>query len=333
MGMDRGILLFDRIKQLGAAEFNRWVFAPEVSYRLFYQPCNKGSLVDFFSDTLDAELIRSNKLYGTSKKVWSGLGDFFYIPPNKRKKSSSISHNSLNLANSIPLDFISPFSLSINVLDKEDGFTDVEDFACLYSLDENVEVLLKLENSMQVIKKISPHVYNMITKFTKVMVVRTDGTTNDIFTSATSTQYLGRTLLVNPHLEFVDTALLTDGIVHEAMHSVLYMLERAFPWVHDRDLYFDETVLVQSPWSGRMLKLRPFLQANFIWYGLYNFWKKSSNFNILENELSLFYMERAISGFLKDDILETLSPYKYGICNELLEVIGKMQKSMISETN
>ena len=72
-------------------------------------------------------------------------------------------------------------------------------------------------------------------------------------------------------IDYLDIA---EALVHEAIHSLLYMQERCHPWV-PAELYAPVPRVV-SPWRGRNLALRPFLQACFVWYGILQFWGKAT---------------------------------------------------------
>ena len=125
---------------------------------------------------------------------------------------------------------------------------------------------------------------------------------------------IGRMGLGNPHratkLELVDL------IVHESIHSLLYMLER------DVRFYLVDPGIhgFQSPWSGRLLTLHSYTHACFVWYGLAHFWSAAG----CQEEARLL-LRRALSGFAQDDLVK---PIRNFVTEEVVATISGMQETM-----
>ncbi|MGE3683703.1 MAG: hypothetical protein AB7G93_18420 [Bdellovibrionales bacterium] len=84
-----------------------------------------------------------------------------------------------------------------------------------------------------------------------------------LFTSSQIT-HVGRVTLDNV-LE-AKTAQLIDGLVHESIHSYLYMVEERERFLATR---LDPGVFVSSPWTGRNICLHSFVHACFVWFSLH----------------------------------------------------------------
>ena len=63
---------------------------------------------------------------------------------------------------------------------------------------------------------------------------------------------------------------IVDALVHETIHSLIYMIELFAPLCTDQRKALSHFGV--SPWSGRTLDLHSLLHACFVWFGLWNFW-------------------------------------------------------------
>jgi hypothetical protein len=79
------------------------------------------------------------------------------------------------------------------------------------------------------------------------------------------------TLILNGHLGPSESAPLAEAIVHEAIHSLLFMFEEVHAPFLPRNSGA-EFLTVRSPWSGKDLFLSAYIHACVVWYGLYWFW-------------------------------------------------------------
>jgi HEXXH motif-containing protein len=114
--------------------------------------------------------------------------------------------------------------------------------------------------------------------------------------SSSFSQFIGLALLVNPHLPAVDVEKLTDSIVHESIHSMLFMLEEVeAPFLLDR---LSAKIMVTSPWSGNVINLHAYLHACLVWYGLYRFWRRVSSTGEYSAERRRALQDKARSGFV-----------------------------------
>ena len=166
-----------------------------------------------------------------------------------------------------PLDFGSPYAAAIDLGgpanrpgEPRPPFEDAE----------MAMVVERLRLACAAIRRTSPHVLDFATTFNKVLVSQKDPVATRQFTSGSTGQFVGRSFVTNPHLDSVRQVDLAEALVHEGIHSLLYMQERTRSWGPAPELE-DSIARVVSPWSGNHLSLASFLHACFVWYGLAHF--------------------------------------------------------------
>jgi hypothetical protein len=183
----------------------------------------------------------------------------------------------------------------------------------------------RLEAAMRGIDAVDAGVASFVRRFTLVANVLVDSETPK-FTSGSTSQYIGRSLFCNAHLPGVDVELMADSLVHEAIHSLLYMHEIREEWI-DNDVLSRESV-VESPWSGATLLVRPFLQACFVWFGLTHFWSLALGGSAFRPERAEARLVMARRGFLNGPLEARIAGYVPHIAPPLLEMVRTMQATV-----
>ena len=222
----------------------------------------------------------------------------------------------------IPLDLRSPHARS---LDLHGGSRMVCPPRLAPADDVTQEAIARVEEAWRSIRATPGTVADCVAAWTRVVVVQSDGSGQ--FWSRSNGQYIGRVMLVNPHLHQTPVAEVADALVHEAIHSFLSMQERAEPWVHDASLYTDAAVVV-SPWSGNPLPVGPFLKACFVWYGLTMFWGEHVGGAIFGEAPARRMLVRALQGFCGQNFADILWPWHDRVRSELMELVTDMQRSV-----
>jgi hypothetical protein len=188
--------------------------------------------------------------------------------------------------------------------------------------------LSRLEAAMRGIHAMDPGVAAFVQRFTLVANVLVDSETPK-FTSGSTSQYIGRSLFCNAHLPGVDAELMAESLVHEAIHSLLYMHEVCERWILDEAVISREAI-VQSPWSGAMLLLRPFLQACFVWFGLTRFWSRAQHSSSFRPERIEARLATARGGFLKGPLDERIGGYVPNVDPTVIELVRAMQEIVVA---
>ncbi|WP_326600676.1 radical SAM protein [Streptomyces sp. NBC_01803] len=96
------------------------------------------------------------------------------------------------------------------------------------------------------------------------------------------------------------------------------------PWARG-DRLFDPRPSVRSPWTGRLLPIRPFLQATFVWYGLLHFWSLALAAGAFPTARAEERRETARRGFLRTPLAELMTPCRPHLSDDVAETITTLQ--------
>lgn len=113
---------------------------------------------------------------------------------------------------------------------------------------------------------------------------------------------------------------LVSAILHEAIHSYLYMVEAEFPFSADVNRLRGWTA--RSPWSGRELPIASFVHAVFVWFGLAQFWKAALGAEAFPDAAVEF--EHAVAGFAGPDFEREISSLAGRVRPDVLEVFDTL---------
>ncbi|MGH6985636.1 MAG: hypothetical protein ACRED9_02195 [Caulobacteraceae bacterium] len=101
-------------------------------------------------------------------------------------------------------------------------------------------------------------------------------------------------LMVDVHETKCTRPVLVEALVHEAIHSFIFMREAM-----TGSLVSDARSVIEitSPWTGRRLFLSGFAHACFVWWGVLNFWTRSMASGNWSDAECRPQLERARKGF------------------------------------
>lgn len=186
------------------------------------------------------------------------------------------------------------------------------------------QVFMKLEKCMTLLAANSPQAHQFVNHFLEQISLRIEPELPDRFNSSSFSKFIGLALLVNPNVERADLCNLTEALVHEAMHSMLFMLEEVEgPFLIDRN---SARVVVTSPWSGAEINLHAYIHACVVWFGLYWLWEVLIDTGAYP-EKARALQNRAHSGFLHRP-LANISAYHALIEESALEMLHSIERSM-----
>ena len=298
------------LRALDDAALERLALAPETTARLTRRESD-GSTLDFLEMSAAAELRRSGRPVAYAGECISALGDYRWTAQGFGKSS--------DLRCGIPLDVDSPYAAAVDMsgLDR-----DPVPPRPLYSSDEGRKVVEKIDTAFEAIAACSGPAAAFVRRFTKVIVAQADPERPAEFSSGSNGYYIGRTFLANAERDHVEVERLADALVHEAVHSALYMDELAVPWV-TRELR-NASPQVTSPWSGRALGIRQFLQACFVWYALVSFWAQAILTGAFNRRNAGAMLARASKGF-HDALIPRLAPWESSIEPQVLAAVRTMR--------
>lgn len=309
----------------------RLVSSPRSSYMLLWPSRHEAAATaSFLADAAEVELARAGSVSASGNDAgepgnearWSALGDGWLDKDGQFVATPTI-------ANFAPIDVASPHALSI---DLEGAVDTTADPRQPLSISDVSTVLARLVDVQERLATTNQELLDFVATFTKVLVLQCDHQAPKLFSTGSSAQYVGRSVFGNPHLEIVDAALLAEGLVHEAIHSLLYMSERLEPWVTSAELYGPEQ-RTKSVWTGNPLPLRSYLQACFVWYGLAQFWCQALSATAFPADRARARVIQSVRGFLNGEMLGQIESYRSGIAPEVLETIEVLESNIVEAAN
>lgn len=279
-----------RVGQLPDQELAALLCEPEVSYRLLWPTHHRD--------------------------VDSGL----FVQSTLSDRGAALTARRLRVIG-LPTDVGSEFALTVDVTGTKSRLS--EPRPALPS-DALVSTLSRLEVAASQISAGVPAAWRIVEDFTKVLILLPDLDAPMQLSSGSSGQFVGRTVIANPHLGKVTPVELAEALVHESIHSVLYMDEQLDAWVLDDSLYAGPE-RVTSPWTGNPLPLRPYLQACFVWYGLLSFWSEAMCRCTFDGEKAKERFSIAVAGFLRGDLLGRVDGVSNRLSGELRAAVAELQ--------
>lgn len=138
-----------------------------------------------------------------------------------------------------------------------------------YSPEDFNSAVSKLRAAVQLLARLSPHALEFVENLTRVVALKcaTDYRKGG-FVSASTMLCTGRPVLQNPHADFVSVEMLADALVHESIHAAFDAAE-----YYDTKLPARESdERLESPWTGKPLDPNTYIQACYVWFGLFNLW-------------------------------------------------------------
>src|ERR1041384_1282662 len=281
----------------------RFITAPETFYRItrlrkepvdsIVAPCNflNGEAALYGLGPIDEDYV-------------TALGDYHYSKnPPERSTSNNGKDASQNatyaplLAGTIPIDFSSPTAGNAQEYDELREYLP-------YPEEEKTLVVEKLNEIFNRIERVSEATAHMIKQRVKVIIPLKKGDAGGPG-STSQPRFPGRVLLRG--IEVGSFGALASGLVHEAMHQVLYVLEWGGPFiVEDPDV---RAARAKSEWTGRDLPLHSYIHACFIWYGLSTFWNLARSTDVFAPIDAQRQLERSLAGFIKENPIVRLATF------------------------
>ena len=290
---------------------NRFLAAPETGRHISKLRYNTAEHIAFFRAALMAE----QKLNGSpviAQPCWSALGDFYFcadaiVDPCHEQWNSELSLAAPRVGHLLPVDFCSPYAQTINSM-PECPFEP-------YTPSEAAKLCASLDTALQAVESISPAAARLIHGFVHVIVPRKDPLHPQAGFASSTPSHIGRLLVRNGHL--MSLGSLTDSLVHEGIHAILFVLELSEPFISSPAA---AQVFVRSPWSGNSIPISAYLHACFVWYGLARFWRTALESKTLPGDIVRRHLATAVNGFKRANPTGELQPHANLIRRNTLEV-------------
>ena len=291
---------------------------------------DSSSLRSHLDDSLLADAADTRGVEQLPRSVWSAGGERFWpagLHPRRVDTAHSFSPSEPYVAPRLPsgviVDFWSPAARG--PLPEVSG----------ESVDPTrTEVSIVLER-LNVVDKALPIVSSSlgdaIRTCSKSLVVRKDPDNSGLFTAASTPTALMRPILRNPHRAEATTAEIADGWVHETIHCLFDLAELAAPALGsplpERELRF------RSPWTGRLLDPNTYIQACYVWYGLWHFWSRALLTEQWDRGVCSRMMSRAAWGFLQSQVDAPIRSIANSVSPMVLAGLGRCQASVREEAD
>lgn len=259
----------------------------------------------------------------------TALGDYYYsknspeqLTGNNGKETSRQAVSAPLLAGTIPIDFSSPNAGNAQETDELREYVP-------YPEEEKTLVVEKLNEIFNRIERVSAATAHLIKQRVKVIIPLKRYEAGGPG-STSQPRYPGRVLLRG--VEVGSFGSLASGLVHEAMHQVLYVLEWGGPFlVEDPDV---REARARSEWTGRDLPLHSYIHACFIWYGLSTFWNLARSTDVFSPVDVQRQLDRSLAGFIKENPVVRLAPFAGMLRYDVVKIAGSLHdrlQSVISE--
>ena len=310
------ITLTDAISSLPTPSLMRLLLAPETTFRLLGGP-NRApdDWAAFLLDAAVAEAAFAGHEVRKGIEAWTAVGDALLSADGQLIRGPAIE-------GLMPLDFDSPFSSDIDLTGDEYRVSQRRSRMPDADVLDVIERLQELRNALS---RMSTTLLPFVAQFTKVLILQSDDTRT--FSSGSNGHFIGRSVIANPLA--ASSLDLAEGVVHEAIHALLYMQEEQQPWVLSAALY-EPRPAIESPWTQRQLPLRPFLQACFVWYGLTNFWGQCCAQGIYDDSRAVWLFKRAAAGFLRGPLVKHLAPFRSSLSDDIVWTISELQRRVVA---
>jgi hypothetical protein len=299
------------LRSVDQSAYDGLLLAPETVFRLLPgRPSSIHETLEFLRRSVSAEMALAGASEPQQEELWTAVGDACITVDGEVRRFAAVE-------GLMPIDADSPHSRDIDLTGDEYRIPTPRP---PMSPDELYRTLEQLAAIRDALPATSPILLPFVTRFTKVLVLQKDE--SQPFSSGSNGDYVGRSVIANPHkVQDVDLA---DAVVHEAIHALLYMQEEQQPWVLAPELW-EPIPRTVSPWSGRPLPIRQFLQACFVWYGLLHLWALAGQHGSFANPRLRQLFKRAAGGFVRGSLASILEPYAGGLTEDIVATVVEMQ--------
>lgn len=308
--------IFAELASLPASALTRILRAPELCWQIHSadQLRIKDSLAIFLRNAIAAELQLLGQLK-SSAGCWTALGDW-QLPVRKANRNPS---SGVMLEGGILLDFCSPYA---NRPVAASSFRPEFSNARVYTRTECNRIARLCQDASARIHACSEPADIFYKKIIQTVMPRVDENSRT-FKGSSNPAIVGRVNMYNPHLEYVDAGAISSSLIHESVHTYLFIEEYTYPLFADRDLAHNARLM--SSFSGKVVHLLAFVHAVFVWFALLNFWM-SAKTPLHYNSTTINYYRRfCLQGFSNKGVEKVLAPWRKHIAERIYMQILAMQ--------
>lgn len=298
--------LQELLDRLPRATVRRVLLAPETTRRLRTVGAAVPAL-SFLVEALETERLVAEDAAAAETR-WTADGRARVSPQGVFVQSS--------LLDCVPVDMHSRYARTIDVA----GSTAEVPPRPPYEPEDEQADRKVMSEAASFLEQVRPTAADVVRHCARVAIVQRDDSVG--VSSGSAGYYVGRACFAN--VSAGDLLVTAENLLHEAVHGLLYVQMLESPWVRS-DAPGWHTSDVASPWTGHFISARSYLQACFVWFALFHFWRLA---DVPEAE---WHAERARGGFRKgpleghlpDGLRDLLTP-------ETRETLAAMRDRMLA---
>jgi hypothetical protein len=304
---------------IGRAGRSRVLRSPEVTRQTLFAPTLPLEQIDsFIKGAAQVELALTGAGRRPMEARWSALGDVMITEDDAVRWWPRIAG-----ANPIPLDFGSPWAQRVDLTGRLEFTT-----APRQNLsDEQVHAIHgRLDQAIGLLEQLAPTLPKFVSVCTRVLVLQIDSSSAFV-ASGSNGRFVGRSFITNPQSADATTDCLVEAVVHEAIHAMIYCECLRRPWADGEAAI--EVPRVESPWTGRALPVRPFLEAACVWFGLVHLWTLALSHDLFEREAAHNRLMRSLRGFCRGSLVDRARPWWPEIRPDVLATVDHLQSRIL----
>lgn len=307
------------VEALTEAGRRRLLRAPEITRRLlFVATAPEDDLDALIRDAVTVEEAIAGAVRHPAAPLWSALGDVRLDP-----SGALHSFPQLAGATAVPLDFGSPHALAVDLT----GELEINTAPRPALTDTEIAgIFTRVEAAMARLDDLTPTLPRFVAASTSVLVLQPDPASAAV-ASGTNGRYVGRSFIANPQSPDATLDCFAEAIVHEAIHGFLFREALRRPWVNGEAAM--EVKRIPSPWTGRPLPVRSYLEAACVWYGLVHLWSLALQGGGFDTEAVKTRLIRSVDGFNRGSLIERVRPFRNEIRPDVLTTVDTLQSRIV----
>jgi hypothetical protein len=299
---DAGV--FEAVVRLPKSGQRRLLLAPRLHNLLYTRSEPSAEDVACLKQYIGLEQYLCDQNAQPPRAPWTALGDV-YLPPGADAGAQPAGgwdagrRYQAPVLRGIVLDAYSPPAVN--------RYPDYYGEVGQHTAEEMAVIERRLRESLEHIRSVSGTAGSAVGAAVQVIsLIRVPAVTTGTH-SFSNRSIIGLMGLINLHAGEWTTQRISNAIIHESVHSLIYKLQLNLANTLYTDEAAAERLTAVSPWSGRTLFLHSIVHACFVWFGLWSFWRLSP----VDNAEVAGLREKARRGFLSGPLAERLGREAY----------------------
>ncbi len=300
--------IYETVLKLPKSNQQRLLLAPSLFHLIQSKTEPDGEEIEALKEFVRMEQYLCAQSTEAPQFSWAALGDF-YLPPVSEADSASHTQPSRTwgAGHSYQAPILSGIVLDAYSPAPNNSYPNYYGEVGLHTPQEMDTSKRRLEESLAEIKSVSDAAGAGVDAAIQVISLVCAPTLTAGTHSFSTRSTIGKMGLVNLHSELWATHKISNAIIHESIHSLIYKLQLKLVNALYTDEEAAERIPAVSPWSGRTLLLHSVVHACFVWFGLWSFWSMCS----VEDEGTAALKEKARRGFMAGSLQSGLSSEAY----------------------